>query len=75
MLDNGAGGTGQSFDWNLIKDISRPFFLAGGLNPDNLVEAIGQVRPWAVDLSSGVETDGKKDWKKIQAAVRVVQGR
>lgn len=73
LLDNGAGGTGQSFDWALLRDVERPYFLAGGLNLDNLSEAVERLRPWAVDVSSGVETDGRKDREKILAAVRTVR--
>lgn len=71
LLDNGQG-TGKVFDWGLLCDISRPWFLAGGLTPDNLSDAIRRVHPWAVDLSSGVETDRRKDREKILAAVREV---
>ena len=67
VLDNGAG-TGQVFDWSLLKGFPRPYLLAGGLNPDNLPQAAA-LGPVGVDLSSGVETDGKKDEAKILAAV------
>lgn len=73
LLDNGAGGTGISFDWTLLSGVSRPFFLAGGLTPDNLTEAVKKVRPYAVDLSSGAETDGAKDKHKILAAIAAVR--
>lgn len=73
LLDHAAGGTGETFDWTLTEKIQRPFFLAGGLGPDNIAEAIRKVRPWAVDLSSKVETDGRKDREKILAAVRAVR--
>ena len=74
VLDHGAGGTGTAFDWSLaVGRLHRPFFLAGGLGPDNVKEALTQVRPWAVDMSSGVETDGKKDPRKIAAAVAAVR--
>lgn len=73
LLDNGAGGTGISFDWTLLSGVSRPFFLAGGLTPDNLAKAVKKVRPYAVDLSSGVETDGIKDKYKILAAIAAVR--
>ena len=73
LLDHGAGGTGESFDWSLLDGLSRPYILAGGLNPENLPEAIGRLRPWGVDLSSGVETDGIKDRDKILAAVQAVR--
>ncbi len=65
MLDNGKGGTGITFDWSLIEDIGRPFFMAGGLGPENVSEAIRTSHPFAVDVSSGVETGGKKDGSKI----------
>lgn len=70
LLDQGKGGTGKTFDWSLIPKIKKPFFLAGGLNPENLGEAIRAVGPFGVDLSSGVETDGVKDREKILRAVR-----
>ena len=71
LLDQGRGGTGQTFDWSLLPEINRPFFLAGGLGEENLERAIRQVRPWAVDLSSSLETDGQKDPEKIRRAVEL----
>lgn len=68
-LEEQWGGTGQTFDWNTLKDITReiPFFLSGGLNPGNVKAACEQVHPYAVDLSSGVEEKpGKKDFAKIE---------
>ena len=73
LLDHGSGGTGTAFDWSLLEGVSRPYILAGGLNPENLPEAARRLRPWAVDLSSGVETDGRKDHGKILAAVQAVK--
>lgn len=70
LLDQGYGG-GQTFDWDLVPRIERPWFLAGGLNSENMREAIQQLRPWAVDLSSSVEIDKKKDEQLILQAVRV----
>lgn len=72
LLDQGSGGTGKTFDWSLIPEITRPFFLAGGLGPDNLEQAVRTIRPYAVDLSSSVETDCVKDRSKIMEAVNLV---
>ena len=72
LLDNGAGGTGETFDWSLLSSFDRPFFLAGGLGPDNLEQAVRTIRSYAVDLSSSVETDGVKDRSKIVEAVNLV---
>ena len=60
LLDQGSGGTGRVFDWTLIESIGRPFFLAGGLNAENIKEAV-RTGAWAFDVSSGAETDGFKD--------------
>lgn len=73
LLDKGSGGTGQSFDWSLLGQISRPFFLAGGLGAENLWQAIRTTDPWAVDLSSSLEVNGLKDAEKIKEAVRLVR--
>jgi len=68
------GGTGQRFDWELAvqaRDLGRPIFLAGGLTAENVGEAVRQVRPYAVDVSSGVEAaPGKKDHEKVRAFIR-----
>lgn len=74
LLDSGQG-SGETFDWSLLCSVRRPYFLAGGLTPDNIPDAAAQCRPYAVDLSSGVETDGLKDRKKILAAVAAVNGK
>jgi phosphoribosylanthranilate isomerase len=65
------GGTGEAFDWNLIPHgLQRPLVLSGGLNPDNVAAAIKQLRPWAVDVSSGVESaKGQKDERLIAAFI------
>lgn len=74
LLDSGTG-SGRAFDHSLIdrEKIRVPFFLAGGLTPENLGQAIRQIRPYAVDLSSGIETNKLKDLKKILAAVKEVR--
>ena len=68
LLDSGKG-TGQTFDWSLLRGVARPFLLAGGLTPENIPRAVRAVHPWGVDLSSGMETDRRKDRDKILAAV------
>ena len=73
LLDSGTG-TGKTFDHTLIQDFGRDFFLAGGLNPENVGTAIEQLSPFAVDTSSGIETDGQKDQKKMAAFVKAVRG-
>ncbi|MBN1778467.1 MAG: phosphoribosylanthranilate isomerase [Clostridiales bacterium] len=72
LLDGGAG-EGKLFNWELASRFPRPFILAGGLTPENIPDAIRKLRPFAVDLSTGVETDGKKDAAKIRAAVRAAR--
>ncbi len=72
LLDSGAG-SGKVFDWNLIRDIRRPYFLAGGLHPDNVAEAVRTLHPYAVDVSSGIETDRKKDRQKMAAFAAAVR--
>lgn len=72
MLDSG-GGTGETFNHSLIKNIKRDFFLAGGLDSDNVSEAILKCHPYAVDASSSLETDGVKDKNKMAAFVDAVR--
>ena len=64
LLDAGAGD-GKTFDWSLAKNLWREYFLAGGLNPENVGGAIEMLNPFAVDVSSGIETDGHKDFTKM----------
>ncbi len=73
LLDSGSGGTGTVFNWNLIRNINRQFFLAGGLDPDNVELAVKRLKPYAVDVSSGIETDGVKDITKMRQFVRTVR--
>jgi len=67
LLDSGAGGTGKVFDWSLAENLSRDYILAGGLTPANAGEAVKRLKPFAVDVSSGVETEGIKDFSKMKA--------
>jgi phosphoribosylanthranilate isomerase len=72
---DGMGGTGQAFDWSLIPaDIAKPLILAGGLNPANVGQAVRMVAPYAVDVSSGIESaPGRKDPEKMRAFVQAVR--
>jgi phosphoribosylanthranilate isomerase len=73
LLDGKDGGKGQSFDWGFIGKLDKPFFLAGGLCLENIGQALAKVKPFAVDVSSGVETDGFKDPAKIREFIRMVR--
>ncbi|MCR5397153.1 MAG: phosphoribosylanthranilate isomerase [Lachnospiraceae bacterium] len=73
ILLDGGKGSGDVFDWSLIMDIKRDFFLAGGLREDNLKKAIQTLHPYGVDLSSSLETDGKKDREKIQRIMKIME--
>lgn len=64
LLDHGAGGTGKTFDWTWVSNIKRPYFLAGGLTPNNAAQAAA-LQPYALDVSSGIETNGVKDKEKM----------
>ncbi len=72
LLDAGAGD-GKTFDWSWLRTVKRPYFLAGGLNPENAARAVLELKPYAVDVSSGIETDGFKDIQKMRAFIRAVR--
>lgn len=77
LLDNGSGGTGESFDWEVLDKLStiefnKPYFIAGGLNKEN-VKNVLKYKPYAVDISGGVETDGLKDEVKINEFINTVR--
>jgi phosphoribosylanthranilate isomerase len=67
------GGTGKSFDWNKIKNFKQPYFLAGGLNSTNIEIAIKKIKPFCIDISSGVETNEIKDKNKINEVMRILK--
>ena len=72
LLDAGLG-EGKSFDWEFLKNINRPFFMAGGLLPENVGEAVRRIKPYGVDVSSGIETSGHKDASKMGSFVANVR--
>jgi len=74
--EKGYGGTGEVFDWNILKAYKReiPVVLSGGLKEENVEEAIKLVRPYAVDVSSGVEVGGYKDFNKMKSFIEKVRG-
>ena len=67
------GGTGEIFDWSCLDEFERPFMLAGGIDSTNVARAIRTVRPYGIDISSGIETDGVKDDEKIKAFTNIVR--
>ena len=75
LFDAPVAGSGQTFDWGQLDttELSQPFFIAGGLNEDNVAKAIQHFSPFAVDVSSGVETDGQKDHEKIRRFIERVK--
>ena len=72
LFDAPVAGSGRTFDWDLLKDqkIQQNFFIAGGLTVDNVRQARETFQPYALDVSSGVETDGRKDIEKIKAFIK-----
>ena len=75
LFDAPVAGSGQTFDWGQLDttELAQPFFIAGGLNEDNVARAIQHFTPFAVDVSSGVETDGQKDHEKIRRFIERVK--
>jgi phosphoribosylanthranilate isomerase len=76
MTPNSYGGSGHNFNWQLVKNVKSkfPLIIAGGLTPDNVSRLIKQIRPWGVDVSSGVEINGIKDISRIKSFVQAVRG-
>ena len=72
LLDSGAG-SGKRFNWDLLLTFPRPYFLAGGLTPENAADAVSALHPYALDVSSGIETDGKKDPAKMKAFIETIR--
>lgn len=72
LFDSGAG-SGERFDWTLLDGVDRDYFLAGGLNPNNIEQVVEHLNPYGIDLSSGVETDGFKDLEKMRQTVETVR--
>ena len=72
LFDAGAGD-GKVFNWKLLENVKRPYFLAGGLDPENVRDAVERLRPFGVDVSSGIETDGVKDALKMERFVARVR--
>ena len=74
LLDAGKG-EGITFNWDMISSVKRPYFLAGGLSPDNAGDAIARLHPFALDVSSGIEKDGVKDEGRMRAFMEAVNGK
>ncbi len=72
--EKAPGGTGQAFDWSLIRNMEKPFFLAGGITKDNVREAMEKVHPFGIDASSSLETNRAKDPEKIKTLIERIRG-
>ena len=73
LLDHGAGGSGKAFAWEKARGMRRPYLLAGGLHGGNVKQAVSTLAPLGIDVSSGAETDGWKDERKIEAIIKAVR--
>lgn len=71
--ENEYGGSGKTFDWSMISEYDKPYFLAGGIHTDNVIQAIKMCHPYCIDVSSGVETDGVKDPVKINDIITKIR--
>jgi phosphoribosylanthranilate isomerase len=69
------GGSGKAFDYDLIPELHKPFFIAGGLNNENINKVFKKCHPFGVDISSGVETDGLKDGEKVRQIIKTIRER
>lgn len=72
LLDYGKG-EGKAFDWEILEGVTKPYILAGGLTPDNVGQALSRFHPTILDLSSGIETNRQKDYKKMEAVLQAVK--
>jgi phosphoribosylanthranilate isomerase len=73
LFDSARAGIGQLFDWGLLEGYQKPYFLAGGLGEHNIARAVKESTPYCVDISSGVETDGRKDLERMQRIIHLVR--
>lgn len=73
IVDSPGGGTGNTFDWDLLQKIERPYILAGGISIENIEEAAAKLNPYGVDVSSGIETNGFKDEDKMKAFMAIIK--
>ena len=73
MLFDAGAGDGKGFNWKLLENVKRPYFLAGGLDPENVRDAVERLRPFGVDVSSGIESFGVKDALKMAKFVATVR--